>query len=83
MLFLNKSFDELVVDPTNEELIEAHIPMLKAETNGTLSASAKNILGSTFYDTAKNNSGRLPKFVRPQFSSEGSGRSRSVLQIKM
>ena len=63
--FLNKSFDELVVDPSNEELIEAHIPMLKAETNGTLSTSAENILGSTFYDAAKNNSGRLPKFVRP------------------
>ncbi len=63
--FLNKSFDELVVDPSNEELIEAHIPMLKAETNGNLSASAKNILGSTFYDAAKNNSGRLPKYVRP------------------
>ncbi len=63
--FLNKPFDELVVDPGNEELIEDHMPMLKAETNGTLSASAKNILGSAFYDAAKNNSGRLPKYVRP------------------
>lgn len=63
--FLNKSFDELVVDPSNEELIEAHMPMLKAETNGNLSASAQNILGSTFYDAARNNSGRLPSYVRP------------------
>ena len=63
--FLSKQLDELVVDPSNEELIEAHLPMLKAETNGTLSASAKNILGSPFYDAARNNSGTLPKYVRP------------------
>lgn len=63
--FLSKNLDELVVDPSNEELIEAHLPTLKAETNGTLSASAKNILGGAFYDVARNNSGVLPNFVRP------------------
>ena len=63
--FLSKRLDELVVDPSNEELIDDHMPMLKAETSGTLSASAKNILGSAFYDAAKNNSGVLPNFVRP------------------
>ena len=63
--FLSKQLDELVVDPSNEELIEAHLPMLKAETNGNLSASAKNILGSDFYDAARSNSGTLPNFVRP------------------
>ena len=63
--FLNKQLDELVVDPNNEELIEAHLPMLKAETNGPLSASAKSILGTAFYNEARNNSGVLPNFVRP------------------
>ena len=62
---MNKEFDELVVDPTNEGLIENHLPMLKAETSGMLSPSAKNILGTAFYDAAKSNSGKLPKYFRP------------------
>ena len=63
--FLDKEFDELVVDPSNEELIKNHLPMLKAETNGTLPSSAKSILGSAFYDVANENSGTLPKYFRP------------------
>ena len=63
--FLNKPFDELVVDPSNEGLIANHLPMLKAETNGSLSASAENILGSPFYDAAKKHRGRIPKGFQP------------------
>ena len=63
--FLNKRLDELVVDPDNEGLIENHLPMLKAETNGTLLASAEGILGSAFYNVAKKNPGKPPRNYRP------------------
>lgn len=59
--FLNKPFDELVVDPTNEVLIENHLPMLAVETDGGLSPSEETILGSAFYDAAKKVAGKAPK----------------------
>ena len=46
--FLDKNLDALVVDPSNEGLIKKHLLSLTEETNGTLPASAKNILGSAF-----------------------------------
>ena len=66
--FLKKSFDELIADPSNEGLIENHLASLNEETNGTLVPSAKNILGSAFYDTARKNPGRPSKrrFKKPQ-----------------
>ena len=63
--FLNKPFDELVVDPGNEGLIANHLPMLAAETNGSLSSSAEGILGSAFYNAAKKSRGRIPKGFQP------------------
>ncbi len=63
--FLNKPFDELVVDPENEQLIENHLAMLIAETDGKLSPSDKSILGSAFYDKAKNDRGKPVKGYQP------------------
>ena len=59
--FLNKELDALVVDPSNEGLIKNHLTSLNEETSGTLLPSAKNILGSAFYDTAKKNPRRPPR----------------------
>ncbi len=66
--FLNKPFDELVVDPTNKELIGKHIPSLVSETNGTLRPSDERVLGGAFYEEAKRNPGVLPRIrnYRPQ-----------------
>ena len=50
--FLNKPFDQLVVDPDNEELIENHLAPLADETEGQISPSDKSILGDAFFDVA-------------------------------
>ncbi len=63
--FLNKPFDELVVDPTNEELIDNHLAPLAAETGGEVYPSEESILGSSFYDAARKDSGKVPKGFRP------------------
>ena len=63
--FLNKPFDELVVDPTNEELITKHLPMLTAETDGELYPLDEDILGSAFYNAAQRNTGRVPRRFSP------------------
>lgn len=52
--FLDKSFDELVVDPSNEQLIENHMPSLAEETGGQVDPSEEGILGSSFYSATKN-----------------------------
>lgn len=65
--FLNRDFDHLVVDPENSELIENHIPSLVAETDGEIRESDWSILGTTFYQTAKDDGGKPIKNYRPQF----------------
>ncbi len=64
--FLNKPFDELVVDPANEELIRNHLPALVEETGGEISPSEKTILGPSFYDAAIKNLGKVPPKYKPQ-----------------
>lgn len=64
--FLNKPFDQLVIDPANEELINRHLPSLCAETGGKLSPSDEKILDSSFYKLAKDNMGKPAKGYRPQ-----------------
>ena len=66
--FLNKPFDELVVDPANKELIGKHIPSLVSETGGELRPADEAILGGSFYAEAKRNPGVLPRIrnYRPQ-----------------
>lgn len=63
--FLKKPFDELVVDPNNEELIDNHLAPLAAETGGEVYPTEESILGSAFYDAARKDSGKVPKGFRP------------------
>ena len=83
--FLSKRLDELVADSTNEELIENHIPALKYEIDNSLPVSAKNILGSAFYDAAKRDPGKVLKSKRsrkPHFNIEFRGDFGQSYQLK-
>lgn len=83
--FLNKRLDELVADSTNEELIENHIPALKYEMDNSLPVSAKNILGSAFYDATKKNPGKVlksKKSRKPHFHIEIRGDFGQSYQLK-
>ena len=64
--FLNKPFDELVVDPANEELIGRHLPALVEETGGKVAASEEAILGTPFYSAAVEKQATVPKGFKPQ-----------------
>ena len=64
-VFLNKPFDELVADATNEKLIDNHLPMLACETDGELQPSDEAILGRAFYDAARKDGGKPPRGYRP------------------
>jgi DEAD/DEAH box helicase domain-containing protein len=64
-VFLNKSLDELVIDPSNEELIRRHLPSLAYETDGELSSYEERILGSAFYDISQTNTGTVPRGFKP------------------
>ena len=64
--FLKKPFDELVVDPSNEELIGKHLPSLIEETGGRVQPDEEAILGSPFYSAAIGNPGTTPKGFKPQ-----------------
>lgn len=64
--FLDKPFDELVVDPANEELINRHLPSLVEETGGALMPPEEMILGSAFSSAIKGNVATLPKGLKPQ-----------------
>ena len=59
--FLNKPFDELVVDPNNEDLIERHLGPLAYDADGQLRASDRTILGEAFYDAARKGMGKPVK----------------------
>lgn len=64
--FLKKPFDELVVDPGNEELIGKHLPSLLDEAGGQVRPSEKTILGSPLYDAASKTKGAIPAGFKPQ-----------------
>ncbi len=64
--FLDKPFDELVVDPSNEELITKHLPSLLEETADPLMPADEDILGTSFYEAAKEVSGTPPRGISPQ-----------------
>ena len=64
--FLEKPFDELVVDPGNEELIKRHLPSLVEESGGRVSPSEEKILGTPFYNAAAHNTGTVPPGYKPQ-----------------
>ena len=67
--FRDKPFDELVVDPNNEELIARHLGPLACDANGELRSSDRAILGDAFYDTASKGMG---KPVRGNFKPHAS-----------
>ena len=64
--FLNKPFDELVVDPTNQDVINNHIPSLMKEIDEDVRPSDKQRLGSSFYNAAVEADIALPQGFRPQ-----------------
>ena len=75
--FLNKPFDELVVDPSNEQLIKNHLSSLAEETGGQVEPSEESLLGPAFYAAAETMGQPIPRF-RPQPSINlrgGLGRS--------
>ena len=63
--FLNKPFDELVIDPTNRELIDNHLAALVAETGGEVRSSEEAILGKVFYGAIVKEGGKPPKGYQP------------------
>ena len=56
--FLDRPFDELVVDPSNEQLIDNHLPALAHETNGKVNSDEEDVLGSAFYAAATSKMGK-------------------------
>ena len=64
--FLEKPFDELVVDPANEEIIGKHLPSLVEETGGQVTPSEEDILGTPFFSAIRQNRGTVPSGFKPQ-----------------
>ena len=64
--FLNKPFDELVVDPANEDLIGKHLPSLLEEADGNVKPIEEATLGEAFYSVASRTSGSVPAGYKPQ-----------------
>ena len=76
--FLNRPFDELVVDPSNEQLIENHLPALAHETDGKVTPAEEGVLGSAFYDAAASKMGKPIRGFAPHANMNlrgGLGRS--------
>ena len=80
--FLNKPFDQLVVDPDNEELIENHLAPLAAETEGQVFPLEKGILGDAFFDAAVKDAGKPPKGFRPHHRLNMRGGIGQSFQLK-
>ena len=51
--FLNKPFDSLVIDPTNEALINRHLDLINVETGGHVDPSVIPIIGEELYQATK------------------------------
>lgn len=64
--FLTKPFDELVVDPANEELIKKHLPSLIEEAGGSVKPHERELLGPAFFETAYKFPGSVPNGYNPQ-----------------
>ena len=66
--FLNRTFDELVIDPSNQQLITNHLPSLAHETGGNIISEEQSILGQEFYGAALSEMGEpaLGNNYRPQ-----------------
>ena len=64
--FLDKPFDQLVVDPDNKEVIRNHLSSLSQETGGRLRPEDEKILGEALCREAKKSMGPVPGNFRPQ-----------------
>ena len=64
--FLKKPFDELVVDPSNDELIKRHLASLMEETGGQVRPSEETTLDGAFYRAASGSGGTVPRGYKPQ-----------------
>lgn len=64
--FLRKPYDQLVIDPSNQQLIENHLPSLVEETGGKIRPRDKEIIGDVFYRAAAADKGRPIKGYQPQ-----------------
>ena len=64
--FLNKPFDQLVIDPANTELIEKHLGPLMQETDGILLPGDGSVLGDVFHRVALEEGGKPIQGDRPQ-----------------
>ena len=81
--FLNKPLDQIVADPTNEELIGHHIPSFLYESQGEISTFAENILGESFYEvvSTKKTSATVKGYKpHPHLTLRGSGGRSWVLK---
>ena len=67
-VFLDRTFDELVIDTSNQQLITNHLPSLAHETGGNITIEEQSILGQEFYDAALSKMGEpaLGNNYRPQ-----------------
>ena len=80
--FINKPLDHLIVDPNNKDLIEKHLPMLAMETERSLQASDKHLLGEAFYDHALREMDNLPRNSRPHQRLEMRGGFGKTIKLK-
>ena len=64
--FLNKPFDQLVIDASNDQLIENHMASLVEETGGQVHPGERAILGSAFWNAAKEEASKPAKGFKPQ-----------------
>ena len=67
--FLDRSFDELVVDPSNQQLIENHLPSLANGTGGRVESAEETVLGPALYRAAEQMGNPISGFgFKPQQS---------------
>lgn len=64
--FLNKPFDQLVVDPSNQNVLNSHVPPLLKELDGSVRSADMEPLGRDFYDAAVKADFEPPRSHRPQ-----------------
>ena len=81
--FLTKPFDEIVADPENEALIDSHLATLACETDGRLDPSDEAVLGKAFYDAARSEGAKPPKYFRPHKSLNLRGDLGQRFQLKV
>ncbi len=80
--FLDKPFDELVVDPRNEDLIGKHLPSLLEESGESFAHRDEETLGETFFRAAFRTTGSVPSGYKPQHRLNLRGGSGESFKLK-